>query len=145
MDTQVIDLLSKSFFSMNRTMPPLLISIGTIAVNFLLNCLVQDNGEAVALTTSVAMTVGAAVCLIVMFRGEKIVKLMPVCKSLAASAAAGAVAWFLTDLFVSMTDSKLMLIVKCCGIGVVFMIVFLIACFLLRLEIITKLFKREKP
>jgi hypothetical protein len=42
-----------------------------------------------------------------------------------------------------MTDSKIMLIVKCCSIGVVFMIVFLIACFILKLEIVTKLLRRS--
>lgn len=140
----VIDLLSKSFFSMNRTTPPLLISIGTIGLNFLLNSLFPENGEAVALTTSIAMTAGAAVCLIVMFRGEKIIKLNPVVKSMSASIIAGAAAYVLTGMFVSMTDSKILLIIKCCSIGVVFMAVFLLACFALKLEIITGLFKRRK-
>lgn len=140
----VMDLLSKSFFSMNRTTPPLLISIGTIALNFLLNCFFRENGEAVALTTSIAMTAGAAVCLMVMFRGERIIDLMPVAKSLLASLGAGFVAYLLTGMFVDMTDSKLMLIVKCCSIGVVFMAVFLIACFILKLDLITSLLKRRK-
>lgn len=140
----VIDLLSKSFFSMNRTTPPLLISVGTIALNFLLNSLFPKNGEAVALTTSIAMTVGAAVCLCVMFRGEKLITVKPVVKSMTASLAAGLVAHVLTGMFVSMTDSKIMLIVKCCSIGVVFMAVFLVACFVMKLEIITGLFKQKK-
>lgn len=140
----VIDLLSKSFFSMNQPIPPLLISIGTIALNFILNQFCRGSGEMVALTTSIAMTAGAAVCLAVMFRNEKIVHFGPIAKSLTASVIAGIAAYLLKSMFVSMTDSKIMLIVKCCGIGVVFMSIFLIFCVILKLDIITNLFKRKK-
>lgn len=140
----VIDLLSKSFFSMNRPMIPLMISIGTIGLNCILNQFCKGNGELVALTTSIAMTAGAAVCLAVMFRGEKIVRMSPIVKSMLASIVAGFAAYLLKSAFVPITDSKILLIVKCCGIGVVFMVIFLILCFILKLEIITNLFKRNK-
>lgn len=140
----VMDLLSKSFFSMNRTSVPLLISIGTVALNFLLNHFFHGSGEIIALTTSFAMTAGAVVCLVVMFRGEGIVDGKPLVKSLAVSLAAGGVAWLLTDRFVSMGDGKLTLIVKCCAIGVVFLAVFLAGSFLVRLDAVTNLLKRRK-
>lgn len=50
----------------------------------------------------------------------------------------------LNELFVSMSDGKLMLIVKCGGIGIVSLGVFLLMCILLRLEIVTDALKRLK-
>lgn len=140
----VMDLVNKAFFTMNRSLPPLLISLGTIAVNLVLNTLFGLSGELVALTTAISMTVGAAITLFVMFRRENILNLTPAIKSLMASIIMGATAYGLKFLFVSMRDGKILLILKCGSIGVLVMILFLLLCFLFRIEVITNILKRKK-
>lgn len=140
----VLDLVNKSFFTMNRSAAPLLISLGTIALNLVLNKLLGGSGPMVALATSVSMTVGAVVSLAVMFKGEKLMKFGPVIKSAVASLVAGGAAYGLKELFVSMSDGKLLLIVKCCAIGVVFLMIYLLVCLLLKLDMVTNLIKRKK-
>ena len=139
----VMDLVNKAFFTMNRSLAPLLISLATIALNLVLNELFGVSGEMVALMTAISMTVGAALTLFVMFRKEKIVKLMPAIKSLLASIIMGAAAYGLKTLFVSMDNGKILLILKCGSIGVVVMILFLALCFLLRIKTVTDIFRRK--
>lgn len=140
----VIDLVNKSFFTMNRSLAPLLISLGTIALNAVMNHVFGLSGELVALATAISMTLGAIVTLVVMFRGEKIVNLVPAAKSLAASLLMGGAAWGLKNLLVSMEDGKLLLIVKCGGIGLVCLALFAVLCFLFRIDAITDILKRKK-
>ena len=139
-----MDLVNKAFFTMGRSLAPLLISVVTIALNFVLNAMFGTEGAWIALTTAISMTVGAAITLFVMFRKEKIVSFVPLLKSLLASLVMGGVAYGLKTLLVSMSDGKLMLVLKCGGIGVLSLVVFLLACVLLRLEVITDALKRFK-
>lgn len=139
-----MDLVNKAFFTMGRSLAPLLISLGTLALNWALNILLGGAGTTIALTTAVSMTAGAGVTLLVMFRGEKIVSFIPIVKSLVASVVMGGVAYGLKALLVSMTDGKIMLILKCGCIGIVAVIVFLVLCILLRLDIITDAVKGRK-
>lgn len=141
----VMDLVNKAFFTMNRSLPPLLISLGTIVLNLVLNTLFGVSGEMVALTTAISMTAGALVTLLVMFRGERILNLLPVAKSLLAAVIMGGTAYGLKLLFVSMTDGKILLILKCGSIGVLVMVLFLALCFLFRIETITNILKQKKP
>lgn len=139
-----MDLAQKAFFAMGRSLAPLLISVGTVALNFVLNALLGGDGTSIALTTALSMTAGAAATLVVLFRGEKVVRFGPVVKSLAASLVMGGVAYGGRLLLVSMTDGKLMLIVKCCAIGAVAAAVYLAMCVLLRLDTVTDVLKRLK-
>lgn len=139
-----MDLVNKAFFTMSRSLAPLLISIGTIALNWGLNSVLGSGGAMIALATAVSMTAGAAVTLFVMFKGEKIISFVPVFKSLLASGVMGGVAYGLKCLFVSMSDGKILLIIKCGSIGVVSLVVFLAACVILRLDTVTDVFKRFK-
>lgn len=139
-----MDLAQKAFFAMGRSLAPLLISVGTVALNFALNSIFGADGTAIALTTALSMTAGAAVTLVVLFKGEKVVNFVPILKSLAASLVMGGAAYGLKTLFVSMTDGKLLLIAKCCGIGVVAVVVYVAVCVLLRLDTVTDVLKRLK-
>lgn len=140
----VMDLLTKAFYTMNRSLPPLLISLGTILLNLILNRVLGLTGELVALTTAVSMTAGAVVTLLVLFRGRGMLNYGEVVKALLASLAMAAVAYPLSKLFVSMEDGKLLLIAKCGGIGVVALLVFLLMSFLLKLNAITGLLRKKK-
>lgn len=139
-----MDLINKAFFTMGRSLAPLLISLVTIGLNLVLNALVPGRGTLIALTTAISMTVGAGITLFVMFRGEKILDFSPIIKSLVASVLSGLAAWGLKDLFVSMEDGKILLILKCGSIGVIAMALFLVLCVLLRLDTITDVLKRFK-
>lgn len=139
-----MDLVNKAFFTMGRSLAPLLISLVTIGLNLVLNAIVPGRGTLIALTTAISMTVGAGITLFVMFRGEKILNFTPILKSLAASVLSGLAAWGLKSLFVSMEDGKILLILKCGSIGVVAMVLFLGLCVLFRLDTITDVLKRFK-
>lgn len=139
-----MDLVNKAFFTMGRSLAPLLISLVTIGLNLVLNAIVPGRGTLIALTTAVSMTVGAGITLFVMFRGEKILNFTPILKSLAASVLSGLAAWGLKGLFVSMEDGKILLILKCGSIGVVAMVLFFGLCVLFRLDTITDVLKRFK-
>lgn len=138
----VLDLMNKAFFTINKSAVPLAISVGVIVLNAILNRLFGANGEMVALMTAVSMTIGAAAIVFTMFRGEKIVSLIPTLKSLLASAVMGIAAYGLKTLLVSGTEGKILLILECCGIGVVAVGVFLGLSVLLRLTEITDVLAR---
>lgn len=138
----VLDLMNKAFFTINQSAVPLIISIGVIVLNMVLNRLFGVSGEMVALMTAVAMTIGAIAIIFTMFRGEKVVSMIPTVKSLLASAVMGIVAYGLKTLLVSGAEGKLLLIAKCCGIGVIAGIVFLGLSVLLHLTEITDVLAR---
>lgn len=140
----VVDLINKAFFTMERSLPPLLISLGTVGLNLVLNRAFGQTGQMIALTTAISMTVGAAATLYVMFRREKVLTFTPILKSLAASLVMGLAAWGLKSMFVSMSDGKLLLILKCGAIGVVSLGIFLVLCIILRLNTVTDALKRFK-
>lgn len=143
----VIDLLNKSFFTMNRLFAPFAISLLVIGLNAALDGLFGFNGAVVALSTAVTMTVGAVVTVMVMFRKKEcrgIVNLRPAAKSLLITVAVAAVAWFLKDLLLWDSDGKLLLIVKSVLIGIVAMIVFFLGSYALRLREITDILKNRR-
>ena len=69
----VLDLLNKAYYAMKKTLVPLLINLGILVLNLILNSLF-DTGSGVALATSAAITVGALVMIAELFRGRKIVR-----------------------------------------------------------------------
>ena len=82
----VLDLLNKAYYAMKKTLVPLLINLGVLVLNLILNRLFYtDTG--VALATSLALTIGAIAMTIQLFHGTKIVRLVPLLKGLAATAA----------------------------------------------------------
>ena len=131
----VIDLLNKAFFTMNRLLAPFLISLFVIFLNAVFDAVFTMNSSLLALSTALAMTIGAIITVFVVFRGEKgILTFASIVKSLLLSVALAGFAWLLKDFFVSAADGKLMLVAKCCGIGIVTMAIFVAACFPLKIR-----------
>ena len=128
---------------MNKSLMPLIISLGIIVLNVVLDAVFDINGALLALSTAAAMTIGAVITIIIMFKGEKIVNLAPAAKSLAASCGIGIVAYELKQLLVHASDGKLLLVVKCGGIGVVSLILFVVLCFLLRIDAVTDIVRKK--
>ena len=139
----VLDLLNKAYYAMKKTLVPLLINLGVLVLNIVLNrVFYTDTGVAAA--TSLALTIGAVAMTIQLFRGTKIVRLVPLLKGLAATAAMALVLSGGHALLVTADDSKLMLIVKCGLTGVVGCVVYVAVSMVLKQTIITDALKKFK-
>ena len=136
----VIDLMNKSFLTMNRLFAPFVISIGIILLNVIFDMIFGFNGYLLALSTAAAMTFGAVITVLVMFRdkaGRGIVRFGPILKSILLSAVVGVIAWLLKDAMLFAADGKILLVLKSLVIGVVSVLVFFGGSYLLRLKEIT--------
>ena len=139
----VLDLLNKAYYAMKKTLVPLLINLGVLAVNIVLNrVFYTDTGVAAA--TSLALTVGALAMTVQLFRGTGIVRLVPLFKGLAATAAMAAVLYGGHALLVTADDSKLMLVVKCGLTGAAGCVVYVAVSLLLKQNIIMDTMKKLK-
>ena len=133
----VLDLLNKAYYAMKKTLVPLLINLGILVLNLILNSLF-DTGSGVALATSAAITVGALVMIAELFRGRKIVRIVPLAKGLAA---AGVMAVVLNGghaLLVNGLESKLMLVIKCGALGAAGCVVYVLVSLALKQAIISE-------
>lgn len=139
-----IDILSKAFFAMEKRIVPLFVSLGVVATNFLLNAVFGVTGAALALTTAGSLTIGAAVTVLILFKGERVVDLRDIIKSAAASIVMGAAAYGLKLLLVDQTDGKIMLVVKCGLIGAVMLVVFAVMAIALKMEALNHVLRRKK-
>ena len=139
-----LDLLNKAFFTMDRPLLPLLISVGVIVVNAALNFLFGVSGMMLAMTTSISMTVGAVVTVLLLFRGRlRCVRLGDFLKTVLSSAVMGGTAYGLYRLLVSADEGKILLLVKCLGIGVVAGALFLACCWVLKVEALTDAIRKK--
>ncbi len=139
----VLDLLNKAYYAMKKTLVPLLINLGVLALNVALNrVFYTDTGVAAA--TSLALTIGALAMICQLFRGTGIVRFVPLAKGLAATAAMAFVLYGGRALLVTGDDSKLMLVVKCGFTGAVGCVVYVAVSLLLRQPIIAETVKKLK-
>ena len=126
---------------MKKTLVPLLINLGVLVLNVILNrVFYTDTGVAAA--TSIALTIGAAAMTVQLFHGTKIVRLVPLIKGLAATAAMSLVLYGGHALLVTADDSKLMLVVKCGLTGIVGCVVYVAVSLLLRQPVIADTIKK---
>lgn len=136
----VIDLMNKSFLTMNRLFAPFVISIGIVLLNVVFDLIFGANGYLLALSTAVAMTIGAVVTMMVMFRGKEckgIIRFLPIVKSILLSSVIAVLAWLLKDAMIFPDDGKLLLVAKSLVVGAAALAVFIGGSYLLRLREIT--------
>lgn len=138
----VLDLLNKAYYTMKKTLVPLLINLGILLLNLVLNQ-IFSTAPGVALATAVSITAGAAVMIICLFKGTKIVNLVPLIKGLVSGAVMALVMWGGTQLLLTGDEGKIMLIVKCVAVGIVGCAVYLTASVLLKQELITSILKKK--
>ena len=120
----LLDLLAKAYYAMGKTRTPLIVNIAVIAANFLFNALVLwlvPSASAVAVVTAVVMTLGGIVLVAAFFKGsfKSVFSVKRIVRSVAASAVIYAALYFASNAFVNVTDSKIMLVLKCGAMGVV--------------------------
>ena len=118
-----LDLLNKAYYAMKKTLVPLLINLGILLVNLLINRLFHT-GPGVALATSIAITLGAVGMAAQLFRGSGVLRFGTLLKGIAATIVMYAVLYGGHTLLVNGGEGKLMLVVKCVFIGVVGCIVY---------------------
>ena len=133
----VLDLLNKAYYAMKKTLVPLLINLGILVLNLILNSLF-DTGSGVALATSAAITVGALVMIAELFRGRKIVRIVPLAKGLASAGAMAVVLYGGHSLLVNGLESKLMLVIKCGALGAAGCVVYVLVSLALKQAIISE-------
>ena len=133
----VLDLLNKAYYAMKKTLVPLLINLGILVLNLILNSLFET-GSGVALATSAAITVGALVMIAELFRGRKIVRIVPLAKGLASTGAMAVVLYGGHALLVNGLESKLMLVIKCGALGAAGCVVYVLVSLALKQAIISE-------
>ena len=133
----VLDLLNKAYYAMKKALVPLLINLGILVLNLILNSLF-DTGSGVALATSAAITVGALVMIAEFFRGRRIVRIVPLAKGLAAAGAMAVVLYGGHALLVNGLESKLMLVIKCGALGAAGCVVYVLVSLALKQAIISE-------
>lgn len=139
----VLDLLSKAFFSMKKTLAPLLTNLFILVLNLVLNRIIPgDTG--VALATSIALTAGAVIMCLVLFRSTKIIKLQSLAKGLISTAVMAAVLYFGRMLLLNGSEGNIMLIIKCVSVGILGCISYVAVSLALKQEIICKFLKKRR-
>ena len=128
-----LDLLNKAYYAMKKTLVPLLVNVGILLINLVLNSL-SHTGADVALATSAAITLGAAAMAAALLGGSGVPRFLPLLKGAVAAAAMYGVLYGGRALLVNGAESKPMLVVKCVAVGVVGCAVYLGASLALRQE-----------
>ena len=130
----VLDLINKAYYTMRKTLIPLIINAVVLGLNLIMNAVVKATGDAsvVALVTACAMTVGGALALVSFFRREQdsfhIGRLL---KNILSSLLMALVLYFLSDQLYHPDMSKFMTILVYCGLGVLGVAVYVASCWLL--------------
>lgn len=141
-----LDLLSKAYYTMERTLAPLLVNGGILACNWGLNRLFGPRwgGAGLAAATAVSITAGGVVLAVLFLRGAGEIHVMPLVKSAAAALLTGGALWFLAGLVLNGLESKIMLVVKCVGLGAAAAVLYVLLLLLTRQEDLLELVKRYK-
>ena len=130
----VLDLINKAYYTMGKTLLPLLINALVLGLDLILNAVVRSsgNGGSVAMVTALALTVGGFVALICFFRTEKGTLNVPrLVKNLIAAAIMSGVLWALTKLLYHPDGSKLIVLLEFMALGVLGIGIYAAVCWLL--------------
>ncbi len=92
----VLDLINKAYYTMRKTLAPLLINGAVLLLNLILNLLLAGRGEPglIALATALSLTLGGLLAMFCFFRGaRKALELPSLLKELFSAAVMGVLAW----------------------------------------------------
>ena len=139
----VLDLLSKAYYTMEKTLAPLLVNGGILLCNWGLNRLLGPRwgGAGLAAATAVSISAGGLVMALLLLGRTGTA---PLVKSLAAAVVTGGGLCALTGLVLTGLESKLQLVAKCVGMGAAAAAVYLLLLLLLRQEDLLELARRYR-
>lgn len=115
-----LDLLSRAYYTMEKTLAPLAVNGGILLLNWALNRLLSPalGAAGLALATALSLTLGGVVLAVLLLGRTEDIRLAPLAKCLAGALATGGALWLLTGRVVSGEEGKLLLVAKCLGLGV---------------------------
>ncbi len=142
----VLDLLSKAYYTMEKTLAPLLVNGGILLCNWGLNRLLGPRwgGAGLAAATAVSISAGGLVMALLLLGRTGGIRTAPLVKSLAAAIVTGGGLCALTGLVLTGLESKLQLVAKCVGMGAAAAAVYLLLLLLLRQEDLLELARRYR-
>lgn len=146
----VLDLINKAYYTMRKTLTPLLINAVVLVLNIILNALLKGNhsGRDIAMATAISLSAGGIIALVCFFRdcrsGLHIGKLL---KDLAAAMLMGCILLLCSSLIYDPALSKLLILLEYCALGVLGVVLYAGACWLLRerdaLKLISQKFRKR--
>ena len=131
----VLDLINKAYYTMHKTLTPLLINAVVLALNIALNLAFRSGQSCglIARTTAVSLTVGGVIALVCFFRDTRgSLRTGKLLKNLAAAVLTGAAMWGCETLLYRLELSKLLTLLEFCALGLVGIGLYAGICWLLR-------------
>ncbi|MBQ9044908.1 MAG: hypothetical protein IJ112_03060 [Oscillospiraceae bacterium] len=131
----VLDLINKAYYTMGKTLTPLLINALVLGMDLVLNAVVRASGSggSVAMVTAAALTVGGLVALVCFFRSDSgTLNVARVVKNVIAAAVMSGVLWALTKALYSSEAGKLTVLLIFLALGVLGIAIYIAVCWLLR-------------
>lgn len=130
----VLDLINKAYYTMRKTLAPLLINGVVLAVNLGMNQLLsgQEKPGLIALATALALSVGGLLALLCFFRRSKgAFPVSRLLKELVSAAVTGVLAYLCADALSALEQSKLLMLAEYAVLGVVGIVFYGLLCWLL--------------
>ncbi len=143
-----LDLLSKAYYTMGRTLAPLAANGGILALNWGLNRLLGPRwgGAGLAAATALSLTAGGLLLALLLLRkagGASL--LLPLAQCLGAALLSGGGLWLAAGRVLTGGESKPLLVVKCGAMGALAAGLYLLVLFLVRQEDLLELAHRTLP
>ena len=131
-----LDLLSKAYYTMEKTLAPLIVNGGILLHNWGLNHLLSPSLGALglALATAFSLTVGGIVLAILLLWKTSGIRLLPVVKCIAAAVVTGLCLRFAAGMVLTGAEGKILLVAKCLGLGVFAAVLYLLLMYITRQE-----------
>ncbi len=141
-----LDLLSKAYYTMEKTLTPLLVNAGILACNWGLNRLLGPRwgGAGLAAATAVSITAGSVAIAVLFLWKAGDIHVGPLVKCIGAALVTGSALLCASDLFLTGAEGKLLLVVKCLGLGAAAAVLYVLLMLLTRQRDFMELVKRYK-
>lgn len=148
----ILDMIAKAFYTMGRVKQPLLINLGILILNLLLNFALLSSLQSfgLALATSLTLTLGAIAMLITFFKDSPALKrrLLKIGKSILAAAVMAAALYLTNKWLIDIAAGKLLLVIECVVFGFLALLLYILIITLLGerdiWQTIVKRLKRER-
>lgn len=146
----VLDLINKAYYTMRKTIEPLLINAVVLILNIVLNLAVKDSQSSryIAMTTAISLSVGGAIALVCFFSHDRAgLRARKLLKNLAASLLMGGVLYVCSSYLYTPELSKLLILLEYCALGLFGAALYAGACWVLRerdaLQLILQKFRKR--
>ncbi|MDE7244703.1 MAG: polysaccharide biosynthesis C-terminal domain-containing protein [Oscillospiraceae bacterium] len=139
-----LDLLSKAYYTMEKTLEPLLVNAGILVCNWGLNHIMgaRFGGAGLAAATAISITLGGVAMGMLFLRRTGGIQVTPLAKSLLCALLAIGILQVLTGRLLNGLEGKILLVAKCVGMGAVAAIAYVLLMLLVKQEDLMEIIKR---